>query len=185
MSIKWMEVWNLLYNTYQLYYIVMMCGHAFISRDSFGNIMRHLRIILSVGLFVKDMMTSSNGHFPHYWLFVRGIHRSLVNSSHQGQWRGAVMFSLICACVNSRVNNRKAGDLRRHQTHYDIIVMNSNQVIVAWLWHVQQTYWCGCLVFLCVRMTIRGAVLSSYLHCCVTMVLCIQINSHNTIHDFR
>ena len=36
-------------------------------------------------------------HFPHYWLFVRGIHRSPVNSPHKGQWCGALMFSLICA----------------------------------------------------------------------------------------
>ena len=27
--------------------------------------------------------------------FVRGIHRSPVNSPHKGQWRGALMFSLI------------------------------------------------------------------------------------------
>ena len=31
-------------------------------------------------------------HFPHYWPFVRGIHRSPVNP-HKGQWRGALMFS--------------------------------------------------------------------------------------------
>ena len=31
-------------------------------------------------------------HFPRYWPFVRGIHRSLVNSTHKGQWRGALMF---------------------------------------------------------------------------------------------
>ena len=36
-------------------------------------------------------------HFPHCWLFVRGIHWSPVNSPHRGQWRGALMFSLICA----------------------------------------------------------------------------------------
>ena len=36
-------------------------------------------------------------HFPHYWPFVRGIHRSPVNSPHKGQWRGALMFSLMCA----------------------------------------------------------------------------------------
>ena len=36
-------------------------------------------------------------HFPLYWPFVRGIHRSSVNSPHKGQWRGALMFSLICA----------------------------------------------------------------------------------------
>ena len=36
-------------------------------------------------------------HFPCYWPFVWGIHRSPVNSPHKGQWRRALMFSLICA----------------------------------------------------------------------------------------
>ena len=36
-------------------------------------------------------------HFPPYWPFVRGIHRSPVNSPHRDQWRGALVFSLICA----------------------------------------------------------------------------------------
>ena len=31
-------------------------------------------------------------HFPRYWPFVRGIHRSPVNSPHKGQWRGALML---------------------------------------------------------------------------------------------
>ena len=35
--------------------------------------------------------------FPRHWPFVRGIHRSPVNSPHKGQWRGALMFSVICA----------------------------------------------------------------------------------------
>ena len=39
-------------------------------------------------------------HFPRYWPFVRGIHRSPVNSPHKGQWRGALMFSLICTRIN-------------------------------------------------------------------------------------
>ena len=62
-------------------------------------------------------------HFPRYWPFVREIHRSPVNSSHKGQWRGALMFSLICAWINGWVNNSEAGDLRRHRAHYDVIVM--------------------------------------------------------------
>ena len=33
-------------------------------------------------------------HFPCYWPFVRGIHRSPVNSLHKDQWRGASMFFL-------------------------------------------------------------------------------------------
>ena len=49
-------------------------------------------------------------HFPRYWPFARGIPRSTVNSPHEGHWRGALMFSLICAWINGWVNNRKAGD---------------------------------------------------------------------------
>ena len=62
-------------------------------------------------------------HFPHYWPFVRGIHWSPVNSPHKGQWRGVLMFSLICTRINGWVNNGEAGDLRRHRAHYDITVM--------------------------------------------------------------
>ena len=32
-------------------------------------------------------------------------------------------FSSICAWINVWVNNREAGDLKRHRTHYDITVM--------------------------------------------------------------
>ena len=62
-------------------------------------------------------------HFPRYWPFVRGIHRSPVNSPHKGQWRGTSMFSLIFAWTNVWPNNRDAGDLRRHRAHYDVTVM--------------------------------------------------------------
>ena len=63
-------------------------------------------------------------HFPRYWPFVRGIHRSPVNSPHKGQWRGALMgFFFICGWINTWVNNREAGDLRRHRVHYDVIVV--------------------------------------------------------------
>ena len=62
-------------------------------------------------------------HFPRYWPFVQGIHWSPVNSPHKGQWREALMFSLICAWINAWVNNREAGDLRRHRAHYDVFVM--------------------------------------------------------------
>ena len=62
-------------------------------------------------------------HFLCYWPFVRGIHRSPLNSPHKVQWRGALMLSLICAWTNSWVSNREAGDLRRHRAHYDVVVM--------------------------------------------------------------
>ena len=66
-------------------------------------------------------------YFPRYWPFTRGIHRSPVNSPHKGQWRGALMYSLICAWINDSANNREAGDLRRHRVHYDVIIMRNGQ----------------------------------------------------------
>ena len=62
-------------------------------------------------------------HFPRYWPFVLGIHRSPVNSPHKGQWGGALVFSLICAWIHCWVYNHEAGDLRRHRAQYDVIVM--------------------------------------------------------------
>ena len=62
-------------------------------------------------------------HFPRYWPFVRGIHRWPVNSAHKGQWRRALMFSLICLWINCWVNNCEAGDLRCHRGHYGVTVM--------------------------------------------------------------
>ena len=76
-------------------------------------------------------------HFPRCWPFVRGIHGSPVNSPHKGQWRWALMFSLICAQINRGVNNREAGDLRRHYAHYDVIVM------------IEEIPWNICMVRLC------------------------------------
>ena len=62
-------------------------------------------------------------HFPRNWPYVRGIHRSPVNSTHKGQWRRALMFSLICSRINGCVNNGEAGDLIRYRVHCDAIVM--------------------------------------------------------------
>ena len=47
------------------------------------------------------------------------------------QWRGTLMFSFICAWINSWVNNREAGDLRRHHAHYDVIVMEDPLIEVT------------------------------------------------------
>ena len=63
-------------------------------------------------------------HFPRNWPIVRGIHRSRW-IPHKGQWRGALMSSLICVWIKGWVNNREADDLRRHHGHYDVIVMES------------------------------------------------------------
>ena len=51
---------------------------------------------------------------------------ALCTGSHKGQWRRSLVFSLICAWINGSVNDREAGDLRRHSAHYDVIVMDDN-----------------------------------------------------------
>ena len=82
-------------------------------------------------------------HFPRNWPFVRGIHRSPVNSLHKGQWRGALMFSLICVWINDWVNNREAGDLRRYRAHYDVIVMYCVKMTPHHNWVTQRLrLWC-------------------------------------------
>ena len=57
-----------------------------------------------------------------------------VNSPHKGQWRGALMFSLIYARINGWVITGEAGDLRRHHAHYNVIVMR---------------WWCFCCRWFC------------------------------------
>ena len=84
-------------------------------------------------------------HFPRYWPFVRGIHRWPVNSPHKGQWCGALMFSLICAWTDDRVNNRDAGDFRLNRAHYDVTVLyllNMNLIRIMWpiYWQIQNCH---------------------------------------------
>ena len=91
----------------------------------------HIDLIRQVHLLVRYNLNSLSchddvikwKHFPRNWPFVRGIHRSPVNSPHKGQWRGALMFTLICARIYGWVNTREAGDLRRYRLHYDVIVI--------------------------------------------------------------
>ena len=72
------------------------CGrrfHVISSRPS----RRHFAILWIVtGFYTHDDIIKWK-HISRYWPFVRGIRRSPVNSPHKGQWRGALMFSVICA----------------------------------------------------------------------------------------
>ena len=91
-------------------------------------------------------------HFPRYWPFVWGIHRSPMNSPHKGQWGGALMFHLICAWTNGWINNCDAGDLRRHRSHYDVTLMDTESIIrtqvsvlsdgLVWTLKPLGTQWC-------------------------------------------
>ena len=81
----------------------------------------HLRI--SRTIFLYTWWRQQMDTFSALLALCAGIHRSPVNSPHKGQWRRALMFSLICARINGWVNNCEAGDFRRHRTHYDVTVM--------------------------------------------------------------
>ena len=70
-------------------------------------------------------MTSSN------WGFSALLALCVGNSPIKGQWRGALIFSLICAWMNDWVNDREAGDLERHRGHYDVTVMHPGCCIVT------------------------------------------------------
>ena len=54
-----------------------------------------------------------------------------VNSPHKGQWRGTLMFYLICAWINDWANNREAGDLWHHRGHYDVNVMKNMMIYIS------------------------------------------------------
>ena len=68
--------------------------------------------------------------------FLMGIHQSPVNSPHKGQWRGAMIFSLICAWINGWAIHRGTGNLRRHRGHYDVIVMILPLMMKFWSYHL-------------------------------------------------
>ena len=84
---------------------------------------------------LHDNVIISN-HCSRYLPFVRGSHRSQVNSPHKSRCREALMFSLICDWTNGWVNNRDPGDLRRYCAHYDTTVMNSLSLSVICSAHI-------------------------------------------------
>ena len=134
-------------------------------------------------------------HFPRYWPFVRGIHRSPVNSPHKGQWRGALMFSLICVWINGWVNNRKAGDLRRYRSHYDVTVMQRQwsgckgfwlndqcQMQLFFNWVVRHFIWnlCGRVPGTIVRYACIPQLAEMSIHLLSTQVVGINVHTLGT-----
>ena len=101
-------------------------------------------------------------YFPRYWPFVRGIHWSPVNSHQKGQWRGALMFSLICAWINCWVNNRDSGNLRRHRCS---------------LWRHCNVWYCRCpSMHVC-------DVFDPGVHCCIILRLHNLYPKKRSPHD--
>ena len=61
--------------------------------------------------------------FPPSLALCEEIHCPPVDPPHKRQWRGALVFSLICAWSYSWANNRNTGDLTCHRIHYDVTAM--------------------------------------------------------------
>ena len=76
----------------------------------------------------SHMMASPNGNISPLLTLWEGIHRSPMDSPHDGQWRGALMFSLTWPWTNGWANNRYGGDLRYHCAHYDVTLMRIGHV---------------------------------------------------------
>ena len=92
----------------------------------FNIVIANIRYIASYHSYVFHDDVIKWKPFPRY---PKPYHRSSVNSPHKGQWRGALMFSLISAWINGRVNNRYAGVLKPHRAHYDVILLSVFQLI--------------------------------------------------------
>ena len=75
---------------------------------------------ISPGYFIEHtcIMVSTWNHFPRYWTFVRGIHRSSVNPPLKGLVKRAVMFVLMSNWTNGRTNRSEAGKLRCLDAHF-------------------------------------------------------------------
>ena len=87
----------------------------------------------------QHMMTSSNGNIFRVTGPLCGEF-----TGHRWQWRGTLMFSLICVWINGWVNNREAGDLRRYRAHYDVTVMTTHHSVteICTCVHISPKKWC-------------------------------------------
>ena len=113
---RFKDSWVLVQNRVRtVYAMVRQCSRTGMEE---GKVMA-IPAALWVSIFTLTMMTSSNVDLFR----VTGHLCGEFTSPHTGQWRGALVFSLICAWTNGWVNNRNADDLRRHRAHNDVIVM--------------------------------------------------------------
>ena len=117
----------------------------------------------------QHMMTSSNGNI------VRVI-GSMCGEFTGRRWRGALVFSLICSWRNGWVNNREAGDLRRHRAYYGVIVM---MVLHLLIWPLEKSRF----VPMCTIHTIIYATgRKQYYHTFLFALWYIVLNRINIIH---
>ena len=111
-------------------------------------------------------------HFPRYWPFVRGIHRSPVNSPHKGQWRGALMYFYLR--LKKRLSKQSWGwwfetpscSLWRHCNvspyHFDLPPCDRCYMVLTCLTRMHMYRDC---TFICISVTLQAPVLIFVLSC--------------------
>ena len=128
----------------------------------------------------RSMMTSSNWNIStSLAIYVRGIHRSPVNSPHKSQWRRDLMVSLVCSWINGWVNSREAGDLGCYRAHYDVIVMASDSIAYGHMlgWSVPRSDNTGNLIVF-IRHVDIGTVLPQFSWPTELSRICINVNQY-------
>ena len=112
-----------------------ICFH----QTGFGLNIRCVNLMVSGSVLVwpwwRYQMETFSALLGHLW----GNSSQPPVNSPKGQWRGALMFSLICVWINGWVNKREAGDLRRYHAHYDVIVV-SNRVLVSYTFYLLMVF---------------------------------------------
>ena len=91
------------------------------------------RTLCNCGCFYETWWRHQMETFPAF------LALCAVNSPYKSQWRGALMFSLMCAWFSLLGKQSRGGDLRRHCAHNDVIVMKLKPCIYTIIWP-QSTY---------------------------------------------
>ena len=108
---------------------------------------------------MEFMITSSNGNIFHVTGTLCGEFTGPGEFPTQRPvTRSFDVFFLICVWINGWVNNREAGDLRRHRSHYDVNVMSKKRVHRArQIWGCnsrKRTFWAGLLSYFAIRIAL-------------------------------
>ena len=105
---------------------------------------------------------------------------SQVVFPHKGQWRGALLFPLICAWTNGWVNNLDAGDLRRHRAQYDVTVMFTIQF--SWKFSMLSSKFSWADRYETYNSHANYAVLTCTGNCCIIMTRYEIISGEENIY---
>ena len=88
---------------------------------------------ISHWICIGFMMTSSNGNISTLLALCAGNSPVTGKFPLQRPVTRALMFSLICTWTSGWVDNRDAGGLKHHRTHYDVTVIFSRFPCVVFI----------------------------------------------------